>query len=131
MRKLSPQPGMTGRLHYIVQGIAGGEVTDWPEGTKITVVSCEGQNVTARDDKNRETIIAHWNVDVGSEYEIDGIWYPESHPWALDHLERELRELRAQKPHGSSAINDDRQTAIRDIEAKLRRYRRDSRHFKT
>lgn len=86
-RKLSPKPGATARAHDMPTSPLPGGIID---GLELTVCEGGGMLVTVRDPAGRQAALPHWNLDCGTEYEIEGQWLPENHPSVLDELERVL-----------------------------------------
>jgi hypothetical protein len=68
LRKICPEPGMTGRIRYAV----GGEIKGWPPGIRISVTTREERMVAVCDGTGRQRQFPHWDADVGYETEFDG-----------------------------------------------------------
>ena len=84
IRYVFPKPGKKGTLHY--QCVTAIDV--WPEGTEIQVLEVKHlDGVIIKDAAGRLTRVPHFCLNMGREYEMDGVWLRENHPLVLDHLE--------------------------------------------
>lgn len=84
IRYIFPESGMKGTLHYG----AGDAIPLWPEGLEIWVLEVKSPDgVIIKDTVGRLTRVPHFCLNMGREYEMDGVWLPESDPLVLDHLE--------------------------------------------
>ncbi|MEO7932362.1 MAG: hypothetical protein ABIT76_04295 [Chthoniobacterales bacterium] len=82
IRYIHPEPGMVGNIHYH----DGWGPEAWPEGKSIKVVKVNSTGVLVKDTAGRQTEIAPYCLNMGREYEIDGVWLPENHPLVLNYL---------------------------------------------
>jgi hypothetical protein len=120
VRAAMPQPGMKGRLRYF--GLDFGR-EHWPEGLVVEIVSVRGRLLRVREEgREREIVLPMINVDVGCEFELDGVWQPESASAVLDQLEKELVIYRSRE--WPPAIESHRQSCMAFVEETLRRYQR-------
>jgi hypothetical protein len=85
IRYIYPERGMNGKIHYHHLD----ELEGWPEGTEIIVLEVKSAgHVVIQNRFGHRTELAHYCLNMGREYEIDGVWRRENHPIVLDHLER-------------------------------------------
>jgi hypothetical protein len=120
VRAAMPQPGMKGRLRYF--GLDFGR-EHWPEGLVVEVVAIRGRLLRVREaGREREIVLPMINVDVGCEFELDGVWQSESASAVLDQLEKELVIYRSRE--WLPAIESHRQSCMSFVEETLRRYQR-------
>lgn len=120
VRAAMPRPGMKGRLRYY--GLDFGR-TYWPEGLPVEVVALRDRLVRVREEgQAREIILPMTNVDVGCEFELDGIWQSEGAPAVLDQLEKELVIYRSRE--WIPAVESHRKSCMTFVEDLLRKYKR-------
>ena len=115
-----PQPGMKGRLRYFGLDFAR-EL--WPEGLVVEIVAIQERRLRVREEgREREIVLPMINVDVGCEFELDGVWQPESAPAVLDQLEKELAIYRSRE--WTPAIEAHRQNCMSFVEETLHKHNR-------
>ena len=59
----------------------------------------DGPRLRVNNAEGKEWELIHWQVDCGFKVRgVDGVWRHESHPEALDAIERELENYRTHPP---------------------------------
>jgi hypothetical protein len=120
VRAAMPQPGMKGRLRYF--GMDFGREF-WAEGLSVEIIAVGERRVRVREEgREREIVLPLINVDVGCEFELDGVWQPEHAPAVLDQLEKELVVYRSRQ--WTPDIEAHRQRCMTFVEDTLRKHDR-------
>jgi hypothetical protein len=113
IRYIYPERGMNGKIHYHHQD----ELPGWPEGTEIVVLEVRpaGQ-IVIRNCSGEQKEVAHYSLNMGREYELDGVWLPESHSVVLNYLERCLgHEMQTSYPASAREQMDSYKQMLQDI----------------
>lgn len=111
IRKIRPKPGATAGAHDMPTSPLPVGISD---GQELTICKPGGMLVTVRDSAGRETALPHWNLDCGTEYEIEGRWLAENDPSVLDELGRQLGAIEsAPEIDGIASIRQQNITSLR------------------
>jgi hypothetical protein len=113
-RTISPKPGMRAWM-------SDSSGYPLPEGLvdrqEVRVVGQQGRTRTVEDAQGKRYDVLFWQVDAGYAYRINGRYYRENTPQALDLLENYLRHLERMSRFAPWETAEQRQ----DIRFQLRR----------